>query len=83
MGKNVITRVDRALARLCETCPACRSARKTQSGIAFWLVSRVETKVCPFCRAYEKVNGHKAQKNLIIFQNTDEMQLVFHSKKEV
>ncbi|ACM18943.1 hypothetical protein Geob_0576 [Geotalea daltonii FRC-32] len=60
MGNVKITALDRAMARLCETCPACRSAQRKQQGMAFWLVTRVEEKICPFCRAFEKVHGRKA-----------------------
>lgn len=58
------TSLDRAMARLCETCPVCRSARTKQEGVAFWLVTRVEERACPFCRAYEKVHGRKAHEEL-------------------
>jgi len=51
---------DRALARLCALCPVCRRARGRQRGFAFLLVQKVETKVCPMCRAYERVHGRKA-----------------------
>ena len=52
--------LDKALAKVCVNCPACRHARRHQSGPVFQLVKRVETKVCPFCRAYERVYGRKA-----------------------
>jgi hypothetical protein len=52
--------LDKALARVCVNCPVCRRARRHQKGLAFQLVMRVETKVCPFCRAYERVYGRKA-----------------------
>ena len=55
-----ITALDRKLARICLLCPACTRARRTQSGLAFWLVRKVETHVCPCCRAYERVHGRKA-----------------------
>lgn len=41
-------------------CPVCRCARRKQSGLAFQLVKQVETKVCPFCRAYARVYGQKS-----------------------
>ncbi len=53
-------KLDRALAAVCETCPVCRRARKRQAGWSFRFVRRVETGVCPFCRAYERVHGRKA-----------------------
>jgi len=51
---------DKALARVCVNCPVCRNARRRQGGAAFWLVNHVETTLCPFCRAYERVYGRKA-----------------------
>jgi hypothetical protein len=52
--------LDLALAKVCANCPVCRRARQQQSGVAFQLVKRVETKICPFCRAYERVYGRKS-----------------------
>jgi hypothetical protein len=52
--------LDQALARVCEKCRVCRRARQQQRGFAFWLVNRVEGRVCPFCRAYERVHGRPA-----------------------
>jgi len=54
------TSLDKILAKVCMNCPVCRSARHRQRGLAFQLVKQVETKVCPFCRAYERVYGRKA-----------------------
>jgi hypothetical protein len=54
---------DRALAAVCQRCPACRHARKRQRGLFFQLVRRVESKLCPFCRAYERVYGRKAHES--------------------
>ncbi|HUT34290.1 MAG TPA: hypothetical protein VNE39_12465 [Planctomycetota bacterium] len=54
------TERDKRMARKCLTCPVCRRARKNQRGILFWLVKRLESRVCPFCRAYERVYGRKA-----------------------
>jgi hypothetical protein len=28
--------------------------------VAFWLVKKIESNLCPFCRAYERVHGCKA-----------------------
>jgi hypothetical protein len=61
---NKPTKMDRALARICHACPACRNARRYQTGLAFKLVKGVEAKVCPFCQAYERVHGHKAHERL-------------------
>jgi len=52
--------IDKVLAKVCVNCPVCRRARRRQRGAAFWLVKQVEAKVCPFCRAYERVFGRKA-----------------------
>lgn len=54
------TTQDKMLARVCLTCPVCRHARRHQRGPAFWITSKVETRLCPFCKAYERVYGRKA-----------------------
>jgi hypothetical protein len=54
------SRLDKALANVCLNCPVCRRARKRQRGTAFWLVRNVESRTCPFCRAFERVFGRKA-----------------------
>jgi hypothetical protein len=54
------TQSDRSLAAVCQRCPACRHARRRQRGILFQLVRRVESRLCPFCRAYERVYARKA-----------------------
>ena len=51
---------DAKLARVCANCPLCQRARQQQGGLAFRLVKSLETKVCPFCRAYERVYGRPA-----------------------
>jgi hypothetical protein len=55
---------DQALAGVCANCPVCRHARQRQRGLAFWLVKHVEAKLCPFCRAYERVHGRKAHERI-------------------
>jgi transposase-like protein len=60
MSTPIPSTLDLALAKVCANCPVCRHARRRQRGPAFWLVKRVETKVCPFCRAYERVHGRKS-----------------------
>jgi hypothetical protein len=57
---TALTPVDKAMAHLCELCPVCRRARKKQAGVAFAIVKNVESYICPFCRAYERVHGRKA-----------------------
>ena len=54
------SRLDQVLARVCLNCPVCRRARAQQRGAAFRLVRNVESRVCPFCRAYGRVFGRKA-----------------------
>jgi hypothetical protein len=60
MNPRTISKLDRALAKVCRNCPVCRRARHRQSGVAFRLVNQVEQHFCPFCRAYERVYGRKA-----------------------
>ena len=55
--------LDRLLAKVCVSCPVCQQARKKQQGAAFWLTRRVESHLCPFCRAYERVYGRKAHES--------------------
>lgn len=52
--------LDVKMAQICQRCLVCRRARRRQRGMAFWLVRRVEAKICPFCRAYERVYGRPA-----------------------
>ena len=59
-----ITDKDRKLAKGCMDCPMCSYARKKQKGIIFWFVKRVESSLCPQCKAYEKVYGRKAHEPL-------------------
>jgi hypothetical protein len=47
------------MARVCVNCPVCRQARRRQRGLAFWLVKKVEGKLCWFGRAYERRFGRK------------------------
>ncbi len=52
--------IDKALANVCLNCPLCRRARRRQRGLAFGLVKHVESRFCPFCRAYKRVYGRQA-----------------------
>lgn len=53
----------RKMADLCkDACPVCVHARKKGGGLMH-RVLRVEAKVCPACRAYEKVYGVPAWEN--------------------
>ena len=48
------------MAKFCkESCPICKTARKKGKGMAYQFV-KLENRVCPMCRAYEKVYGKKA-----------------------
>lgn len=60
MERRATTALDRAMAEICRICPVCRQARKNQAGFANKLVKKVETRLCLFCRAYERVYGKKA-----------------------
>ena len=55
-------KTDRLLASVCGWCPVCRQARRKGEGFAYRFVQRVEKDICPFCRAYERVNGRPAVK---------------------
>lgn len=59
MNPRTPSKLDLALARVCLNCPVCRRARKKQKGLAFWLTSRAESRLCPFCRAYKRVYGRR------------------------
>jgi len=60
MGSEGITDRDRKMAQRCLDCKLCGHARRKQRGIAFWIVKKVESGLCPYCRAYERVYGRKA-----------------------
>jgi hypothetical protein len=60
MSTDRLTSFDKALARICELCPMCRQARRDSQGIACRIVKSIESALCPFCRAYERVHGVKA-----------------------
>jgi len=64
LNQPAASKLDRALAKVCEHCPVCLTARKNQAGAAFQLVKTVESKACPFCRAYERVHGRKAHERV-------------------
>ena len=63
--KKEITEKDRQRAKVClEKCTVCRSAREEQKGAKYWFVKNVESRSCPWCRAYAKVYGRKAHEPL-------------------
>jgi hypothetical protein len=44
-----------------DKCPLCKKARAKGKGFLYQLV-KLESKICPNCRAYEKVYGRPAYK---------------------
>ena len=58
--RNDITEEDIKKAEECLECLLCSRARKKQKGITYWFVKNVEVKICPYCKAYEKVYVRKA-----------------------
>ncbi|MGA2863194.1 MAG: hypothetical protein ABSF95_01770 [Verrucomicrobiota bacterium] len=59
MQDEAISERSRARAERSVHCVVCQRARRKQAGLAFWLVKTFE-RLCPFCRAYEKVYGRKS-----------------------
>jgi len=47
-------------AQFCLDCPVCRRARLNQRGAAYLFVKHIDTRFCPYCKAYEKATGRKA-----------------------
>ncbi len=64
MSERPITDKDRKLAQRCMTCPVCKGARKNPRSLLNWFVRRIESRVCPYCQAYERVYGRKAHEPL-------------------
>jgi len=64
MTGEAITEKDRQMAQRCLECLLCRRAREKQRGLAFWFVKRIESRVCPYCKAYERVHDRKAHESL-------------------
>ena len=73
MSARKTSSFDKALARVCVRCPVCRRARRRQSGVACWLVKHVEAKLCPFCRAYERVYGRKSHVAAANYQSSTQV----------
>ncbi|MBM3475032.1 MAG: hypothetical protein FJX75_17355 [Armatimonadetes bacterium] len=57
---NPVTDKDHEMARRCLQCPVCAYARRKQGGLVYWFVTKVESRFCPHCQAYERVYGRKA-----------------------
>ncbi|HUU28086.1 MAG TPA: hypothetical protein VM123_09755 [archaeon] len=60
MPGTEVTGLHRALAQCCLKCPVCNYARKKQKGLIFWFVKNIESSLCPFGKAYERVYNRKA-----------------------
>lgn len=60
MQNEEITEKDRIKAKQCLKCPLCKRARDKQKGLIFWFVRKLESGLCPACKAYEKVYQRKA-----------------------
>lgn len=54
-----VTERQKWMAQKCIDCKLCSHARKKQKGFLYQLV-KIESRICPFCKAYEKVYGVKA-----------------------
>jgi hypothetical protein len=62
-AKN-ITEKDISMSQVCQRCPVCNHARKNQGGMAYMFVKAVESSLCPYCQAYERVHGRKAYEQI-------------------
>jgi hypothetical protein len=71
MRSEEITGKDRAWAKQCLECPFCKHARKKQKGLIFWFVKKLESGICPACKAYEKVYHRKAHEPIPKPRGTD------------
>ena len=70
MQKEAITDEDRKKAKQCLECLVCSRARRKQKGLAFWFVKKIESGICPACKAYEKVYQRKAHEPIPGSDNT-------------
>lgn len=64
MAANAPSKWQRWMAKVCLNCPVCRRARRQPRGWACQLVKKVESRTCPFCRAYAAVTGKQAHEPL-------------------
>ena len=60
MKNAAVTERDKKMAQKCVGCYVCKKARVNQKGFFFWFVQEIDERICPFCKAYEKVYGRKA-----------------------
>jgi len=49
MAVETISKLQHKMAQKCLDCKLCCYARRKQTGIAFWLVKKIEVHICPFC----------------------------------
>ena len=70
MQTDTITEKDRKQAKQCLECPLCKRARSKQRGLIFWFVKKLESGICPACKAYEKVYKRKAHEPMPGTANT-------------
>jgi len=54
-----ISKRQKWMAQRCLQCTLCKYARKKQKGMLY-TIAKLESRICPFCRAYEKVYGKKS-----------------------
>jgi len=52
MAVETISKLQHKMAQKCLDCKLCCYARRKQTGMAFWLVKKIEVHICPFCKAY-------------------------------
>ncbi len=60
MPTQSISDKDHEMAQKCMECALCGHARQAQRGLGFWFVKTIESGLCPYCQAYERVYGRKA-----------------------
>lgn len=71
MDFEKITEKERKLANQCLECYICKRAREKQKGLAFWFVKKLESNICPACKAYEKVYHRKAHEPIPVENGED------------
>ena len=71
MPDESINDKDREKAKQCLECPICKRAREKQRGLAFWFVKKIESGICPACKAYEKVYHRKAHEPILSRGDSD------------
>ena len=60
----MITEKDRAMAQRCIECGLCQKMRVNPKGFVFRLINKIKGSLCPYCKAYEKVYGHKVRESV-------------------